>query len=224
MLDESKRGTGGAVCNLAAPDAAGAGEGCARAWMDANLRMNDILTVGTHNSYKQTISEPIMEIVRRASPEGWLGLDYTHRPLLEQLNDGARAIELDIYYDPQGGLYAHPAGMRITHQEIAPEYVEAMSKPGFKVQHIQDIDFRSSVYTYVEGLQIIRSWSLEHPDHAPILITMNTSEGPSRMPGGALAPPFDVTAYDALDAEIASVFPPNAIVTPDRLRGLSDPA
>jgi hypothetical protein len=207
------------VCDLNAPDAASAGPGGARVWMDHNLRMNDIMTIGTHNSYKQTISEPIMQIVKRAAPEGWVGLDYTHPPLLEQLEDGARAIELDIYHDPDGGLYAQPAGMRLTHQEIDPAYIAAMSHPGMKVQHIQDIDFRSSVLTYVEGLQIIRAWSLARPDHVPILITMNTSDGPSRMPTGAEAPPFDEAAYDALDAEIASVFPPGAVITPDIVRG-----
>ena len=51
-----------------------------------------------------------------------------------------------------------------------------MSRPGFKVMHIQDVDFRSSCATFVEGLQIIRDWSLAHPDHTPILITMNTND------------------------------------------------
>jgi hypothetical protein len=207
------------MCDLNAPDAASAGPGGARAWMDHNLRMNDIMTIGTHNSYKQAISEPIMEIVRRAAAKTWIGLDYAHPPLLEQLDDGARAIELDIYHDPDGGLYAQPAGMRLTHQEISPGYIAAMSRPGMKVQHIQDIDFVSSVLTYVEGLSIMRAWSLAHPDHVPILITMNTSDGASRMPTGAEAPLFDEEAYDVLDAEIASVFPAGAVITPDSVRG-----
>jgi Phosphoinositide phospholipase C, Ca2+-dependent len=207
-----------AKCDLNALDAASAGEGCARAWMDHNLRMTDILTVGTHNSYHQAISEPIMQIVRRAAPDTWGGLDYAHPPLTEQLDDGARALELDIYHDPQGGHYARPAGMVITHQEISPDYIEAMSKPGLKVMHIQDIDFRSSVVTYVQGLQEIRTWSLAHPDHTPILLTMNTSDGKTRMPGGADGVLFDEAAYDGLDAEIASVFPPGAVITPDIVR------
>jgi hypothetical protein len=208
-----------ANCDLDAPDAASAGPGCARAWMDHNLRMTDILTVGTHNSYHQAISDPIMEMIRRAAPQAWEGLDYAHPPLTEQLDDGARALELDIYYDPEGGRYAHPAGMTLTRQEISPAYVEAMSKPGLKVIHIQDIDFRSSVYTYVQGLQEIRAWSLAHPDHTPILLTMNTSDGKSRVPGGTDGLPFDEAAYDVLDAEIASVFPPGGVITPDVVRG-----
>jgi hypothetical protein len=186
--------------------------------MDHNLRMTDILTVGTHNSYHQAISEPIMEMIRRAAPDSWGGLDYAHPTLTEQLDDGARALELDIYHDPEGGRYARPAGMTLTRQEISPAYVEAMSKPGLKVMHIQDIDFRSSVYTYVQGLQEIRAWSLAHPDHTPILLTMNTSDGKSRVPGGADGLMFDEAAYDGLDAEIASVFPHGAVITPDVVR------
>jgi hypothetical protein len=190
-----------------------------RAWLDANLRMNDILTVGTHNSYHQALSEPIMAMVRRAAPHAWEGLDYAHRPLTEQLDDGARALELDIYHDPEGGRYARPAAMAVTHQAISPSYIAAMSKPGMKVIHIQDIDFRSSVFTYVQGLEEIRAWSLAHPDHVPILLTMNTSDGKTRVRGGVDGLPFDEAAYDALDAEICSVFPQGAVITPDIVRG-----
>jgi hypothetical protein len=191
-----------------------------RAWLDANLRMNDILTVGTHNSYKQAISEPILELLRGGSPDGrWQALDYSHPPLTDQLDDGARALELDVFYDPDGGRYAHPAGMLRTNQPIPTEYVSAMSKPGFKVIHIQDLDFRSSVPTLVEGLTVIRDWSDGHPDHVPILITMNTSDGPRRMRSGVDGLPFTTEAYDALDAEVASVFPPDKLIRPDDIRG-----
>ena len=65
-----------------------------------------------------------------------------------------------------------------------PAYVAAMSKPGFKVLHIQDIDFHSSCLTFVECLTIIRDWSRAHPRHVPILITMNTNDEKTRAPGG----------------------------------------
>ena len=208
-----------ADCDLNAPDAASAGPGCARAWMDHNLRMNDIMTVGTHNSYKQAISEPIMAMIRGVAPERWKDLDYEHPPLTEQLDDGARGLELDVMHDPEGGRFARPAGMTLTQQPISPDYVAGMSRPGLKVLHIQDVDFRSSCLTFIEGLQAIRAWSRGHRDHTPILITMNTSDGRSRTPGGVDALPFDTAAYDALDAEIASVFPPDELITPDLVRG-----
>jgi hypothetical protein len=212
-------GADDAACDLGAPDAARAGPGCARAWMDHNLRMNDILTVGTHNSYKLAICEPIMALVRSAAPQGWQSLDYQHLPLADQLDDGARQLELDVYYDPEGGRFAHPAGMTLTGQAVSPDYVAAMSRPGLKVMHIQDIDFRSTCLTFVEALTTIRDWSLAHPGHVPILITMNTYDGRSRVPGGVDALPFDAAACDALDAEIASVFRVEQLITPDRVRG-----
>jgi hypothetical protein len=207
------------ACDLHASDAAKAGPGCARAWMDRNLRLNDILTIGTHNSYKQAISEPIMALVRGAAPKAWTALDYHHPPLVDQLDDGARALELDLAYDPEGGRFAHPAGMTLTKQPISPDYVTAMSQPGFKVLHIQDIDFRTSCPTFVECLKIIRAWSLAHPSHTPILITMNTNDDKSRVPGGTDELAFDEKAYDALDAEIASVFPRRDLITPDQIQG-----
>src|SRR5581483_6263387 len=79
-------GSAHAACNLAASDAASAGAGCAEAWMDTNLRLNDILTVGTHNSYKQAIPEKIMKLVRMGSSKDAQGLDYAHAPLKQQLD------------------------------------------------------------------------------------------------------------------------------------------
>ena len=40
---------------------------CGRAWMDKNLRLNDIVTVGTHNSYKMAIPDKIMALIRMTS-------------------------------------------------------------------------------------------------------------------------------------------------------------
>jgi hypothetical protein len=207
-----------AACDLAAPDAAKAGPGCARAWMDHNLRLNDILVVGTHNSYHLR-SPVLMTLIKRFAPKGWQGLDYAHPPLAEQLDDGMRALELDLVYDPAGGRFAHPAGLRLAGLPQDPGYVAAMSAPGFKVLHIQDVDFHSNCLTFVACLTIIRDWSRAHPDHAPILITMNTNDEKSRAPGGVDELPFTTAAYDALDAEIRSVFSAAELITPDDVRG-----
>ena len=206
-------------CHLAAPDAARAGRGCAQAWMDANLRLNDILTMGTHNSYKQAIAPPLMALVKAAAPKDWQGLDYHHPPLAEQLDDGARALELDVAYDPAGGRFAHPAGLTLIGKTPEADYLAAMSRPGFKVLHIQDVDFASSCLAFVDCLRAIRAWSLAHPRHTPILITMNTNDERTRVPGGVNELPFDTAAFDALDAEIAQVFPRDEMITPDGVRG-----
>jgi Phosphoinositide phospholipase C, Ca2+-dependent len=207
-----------AACDLQAPDAAKAGPGCARAWMDANLHLNDILVVGTHNSYHLR-SPVLMTLIKTFAPKGWQGLDYAHPPLAQQLDDGMRALELDLVYDPQGGRYAHPAGLKLERLPEDPTYVETMSRPGFKVMHIQDVDFHANCLTFVACLTIIRDWSRSHPDHVPILITMNTNDEKTHAPGGVDELPFTTQAYDALDAEIRSVFSAKELVTPDDVRG-----
>ena len=208
-----------ADCNLNAADAAAAGPDCARAWMDKNLHLNDIVTVGTHNSYKSAIPDKIMALVRMGGHERAQGLDYSHLPLADQLNDGARAIEIDVVYDPQGGLYAHPLGARMTGLPVPDDYVAAMSKPGFKVLHVQDFDFHTVCLTFIECLQELKDWSKAHPDHVPILVTMNAKDDSIALPGTVTPLKFDTAAFDAWDAEIRSVFTADELVTPDDVQG-----
>ena len=60
-----------------------------------------------------------------------------------------------------------------------------MAKPGFKVMHVQDIDFRSSCLTFVDCLRVIKAWSDAHPDHSPILITLNAKDDKSPRPAAS---------------------------------------
>jgi len=138
--------------------------------------------------------------------------------LSEQLDGGARAIELDVAYDPNGGLFAHPLGAALTGTPPPADYTEAMSKPGFKVLHAQDFDYRASCPIFVDCLRIIKDWSAAHPNHVPILITLNAKDD-SPLPQGTQALKFDTAAFDALDAEIASVFRNGEVITPDEVRG-----
>lgn len=208
----------GAACTLKAPDVAHAGAGCARAWMDANLKLNDLQTVGTHNSYKQFITPKLYALVLKASPRA-IELDYGHPTLTDELNDGARGLEIDVAYDPKGGLYAHPLGPKMSGEPVAADFEARMAKPGYKVLHIQDIDFRSSCLTFVECLTLIRDWSRAHPGHAPISITMNAKDGKSPVPGGTASLDYDEAAFDAWDAEIRQVFKPGEVITPDGVQG-----
>ena len=212
-------GSAQAACRMLAADAAHAGPGCAQAWMDANLHLNDILTVGVHNSYHRVADPEVLALIKSAKPRTWMGLDYDHDGQAALLDDGARALELDLVYDPNGGRFAHPAGAKLTGLPEDPAYVAAMSAPGLKVLHIQDIDYRSNCLTFVACLKIIRAWSDAHPRHTPILITMNTNDEPSKVPGGVDELPFDARAYDAVDAEILSVFPRERLITPDQVQG-----
>lgn len=207
------------ACNPAAADlGAAGGDACARPWMDQTLRLNDLTTVGTHNSYKLAIPEDELQAMVAANPAA-VGLDYGHRSLADQLNAGARQLEIDVLNDPQGGRYAHPRSVFGGAASVSPAFVQAMSQPGLKVLHMPDVDYRSSCLTFVACLQQIRDWSQAHPDHAPILILLNAKTGAASLPGGVAPLNFDAAAWDALDAEIRSVFDAGHLITPDQVRG-----
>jgi hypothetical protein len=185
----------------------------------ADLRMTDLTAVGTHNSYKLAVPPAEMAAMVAARGQPVLGLDYAHRPLAEQLDAGARQLEIDVVADPQGGRYAKPLTALGGGTVLAPDVAAALAKPGFKVLHMPDVDFRSSCPTFVACLGQVKAWSKAHPDHAPILILLNAKEGQASLPGGVTPLAFDEKTFDALDAEIRSVFAEAELVTPDQVRG-----
>jgi hypothetical protein len=95
-----------------------------------------------------------------------------------------------------------------------------MDKPGFKVMHMQDIDYRSNCEPFTACLKEVRQWSHAHPKHIPVFILVETKEGKPR-PGVQMTVPesFTESTFDALDAEIRSVFPAKELITPDDVRG-----
>ena len=78
-VPDSHRSHADTLCDLAAAQAP-RDEMCARAWMDENLRVNDLLSVGTHNSYKAAIPDAEMTQLRARSTSAATVLDYSHRP------------------------------------------------------------------------------------------------------------------------------------------------
>jgi hypothetical protein len=96
-----------------------------------------------------------------------------------------------------------------------------MLKPGFKVLHVQDIDYVSNCQPFVACLREIRTWSLAHPRHVPIFILVETKTQPPipAVPHMAAPEAFSGEVLDALDAEIRSVFRPNEMISPDQVRG-----
>ncbi len=202
-------------CDLAAIDAAHAGAGCERAWIDHNLKLNDLVAVGTHNSYKLALPDAVLAMMRAAAPDRVNEIDYQHRPLSEQLDAGARQIEIDVYSDPLGGRFLHPAALRAAGVTLDPARLAALAEPGFKVMHVQDLDVLSACVTLRDCLGVVRRWSIAHPDHAPIMLMFNAKSDASPVPGGVAALPFDTAAFDALDAEIRAVFPASSLITPD---------
>ncbi len=189
------------------------------------LRLNQIQVIGTHNSYHAGIAPHAAKLWQEKNPQGFNGLDYSHRSLTAQFDSGVRQIELDVFADSKGGRYAHPNGpllVAAAHLPPDPPFDPdgVMLKPGFKVMHIQDLDYRSTCQPFVACLEEVRRWSLAHLHHIPIFILVETKQGKAHPPDQTTVPePFTAATFDALDAEIRGVFPPRELVTPDDVRG-----
>ena len=219
QFSDSQAATPMPVCNLAAADAMQAGAGCRRAWQDANIRISDLQLVGTAESYKQEPSPAMMSLIRMGGKKDAEALDFGQAPITAQLDTGARALQFDIANDPKGGLFKNPAGASMAGELLDADYVAAMSRPGFKVIHVLDVDFRSSCTSLKDCLTEVAAWSRAHKDHMPIVIALRTNDTKTPMPGATHPLPFDAAAFAALDKEVLSVFQPGEIITPDMVQG-----
>jgi len=192
---------------------------------DKVVRVNQIQVIGSHNSYHAGFAPSERKYLEMKNPKALRALDYHHAPLGDQLSGGVRQVEIDIFADPKGGRFAHPGIVQRVAEAGLPadpdfDPQHEMDKPGFKVMHVQDLDERSTCHTFVACLTAIHSWSKQHPGHLPIFILVETKEGtPQEMPYAVKAEPFTPALFDALDAEIRSVFRPGEMITPDEVRG-----
>jgi len=192
---------------------------------DNAIRINQIQVIGSHNSYHAGIAPSESKLFQEKNLKLYQAFEYRHRPLDQQLNSGIRQIELDIYADSTGGHYAHPGGpVAVAAAGLPADPVfdpqGLMSKPGFKVMHVQDLDYRSTCQPFIACLEIVRTWSKAHPSHVPIYILIETKQ--TDLPPQYHALPtekFTLSTFDALDAEIHSVFAPDEMITPDQVRG-----
>ncbi|MBA2589382.1 MAG: hypothetical protein H0U98_12250 [Alphaproteobacteria bacterium] len=206
-------------CDLAAKDVRLAGIGCAAAWFDANLRLNEFQAVGTAESYKLQPSKEMMSLIKMGSDADAQALDYDQPPIAAQLAAGARSLEFDVAYDPKGGLYKYPAGASMAGELVADNYIAAMATPGFKVIHILDIDFNSSCVRLTDCLKAVADWSHANPRHLPLIIALRSNDERTPMPGATKPYKFDAAAFDALDAEIRAAFKPEEMITPQMVQG-----
>ena len=92
-----------------------------------------------------------------------------------------------------------------------------LRRPGLKVLHVPDVDFRTTVLTLVQALRQVREWSLQHPHHFPIMIMIEIKGGSGGR--GSTTIPFDGQQMDTIDAEILSVFDDKHVLKPDDVRG-----
>ena len=187
---------------------------------DRCVALNEIQALGSHNSYHvQPRPALLAALLNLASAfEAW---EYTHLPLDQQFaSQGVRQIELDVFADPIGGLFARRGGL-VAIGEDPESHLPALAAPGLKVLHIQDLDFESTCLTFVDCLRTVKAWSDAHPDHLPIMILVEAKDDviPDPFAYGFATPlPIDAAMLDAIDAEIRSVFPPRQLLTPDRVR------
>jgi hypothetical protein len=191
---------------------------------DDDIRINQIQVIGTHNSYHVAPHANVQGFFGAKGRDAAKALDYTHRPLAEQFSNlGIRQIELDVFADPQGGHYARPGARMILkglRKNPGPDPNEGgkLERPGFKVFHIQDIDYLTTATTFNDALQQVHRWSSAHRDHLPILVLVELKDEPiAALPTKPV--PFDKTELDGIDAEIRSVFSPSEFISPDDLRG-----
>ncbi len=198
-----------------------------------DLHVNQIQVIASHNSYHLRTDKAVLRFIKNLYHMGLLPrdlnpdeLDYSHVPLTEQFDKyGIRGIELDVYYDPKGGLYYYRrtrgwVGLRSASR------IEALKKPGYKMMHIPDVDYNSTNLTFKDGLAEVKRWSEAHPTHLPLFINVEVKQDAvgnhvPQLRRFAKALPFDSAAADALDAEVKDIFGADlkGVITPDRLRG-----
>jgi len=193
---------------------------------------NTFQVIGTHNSYRIKTYEPIfnlLSLVISLLPEGivpenldprqeW---DYTHLPFVEQFDTYlVRSLEIDIYYDPEGGLYANRLGNAIVGKPVASRE-PALNEPGLKVMHIPHLDYLTHYLTFKQSLNEILNWSNANPTHFPITVMIELKEYGDQPIISDLVLPFTEEAKQEIANEILSVFPENKLITPKDLRTLS---
>jgi hypothetical protein len=189
--------------------------------LDEVIRMNHIQVVGTHNSYHRRLPRAAFERLHAFSATLAASVDYDHPPLDAQLEAGIRQLEIDVFADPDGGLFASRAANPLAGLPKETG-IAALERPGFKVLHIQEIDYDSTCLTLVVCLRVVKRWSDANPRHLPVMVLIEAKDSPIADPlrlGFVTPVPIRERELDALDAEIRSVFTVDDLITPDAVRG-----
>jgi hypothetical protein len=205
-----------AMAALAAACSSGGGKDGAA---DRSPRLNQVQILATHNSYHQEPPKAVLDAVAPIDAALPPTIEYHHPSLAKQLDEGVRGLELDVLADPDGGRYSHPKAVGLLH---VPPPSSQLSERGFKVLHIQELDYGSSCTTFVRCLRAVRSWSEAHPSHVPLVIQIEAKDDPVPDPlhlGFVQPLPIDGAAFRALEGEIRSVFPTRDLLRPIDVQG-----
>ncbi|GAB2670890.1 phosphatidylinositol-specific phospholipase C1-like protein [Gordonia jinhuaensis] len=193
------------------------------------LRLNQTQFIATHNScHRIPVPDERFPWLLGADLDSYR---YDHLPFARQLGEqNVRGLELDLYPDPDGGRYRRPLARRWRGRgEIGDP---ALARPGIKVMHGPDEDYRTVRAGLVGALEDIVGWSAAHPHHVPLVIQLELKRGwPfSRLVGGVGVPSWSApggsastgahaaaTALDELDDTLRAVAGDRLLV-PDDLR------
>ncbi|MCC7076994.1 MAG: hypothetical protein IT198_07710 [Acidimicrobiia bacterium] len=110
--------------------------------------------------------------------------------------------------------YGHaPLPVQLGFEGVRAVELDVHARPGgtFRVLHIPVVDERSTCETLVACLAELEAWSDANPMHAPIFVQIEPKDDLSSVKVS--------DHYDALDATIRSVLPPEKLITPDDVRG-----
>jgi|TARA_B100001971_G_C18199616_1_gene543714 hypothetical protein len=190
------------------------------------LKLNEIQVIGSHNSYHIAPSEGMLALIGSFMQDLATSIDYTHLPLEEQFTTyGIRQIELDVYPDPEGGLFANRLGNAFLGEPVASG-IAALDSPGYKILHFPDVDFETHYITFRDALRTVKQWSEANPLHLPILILVEVKDEGigdliSILNGFTDPLPIDAAMLDDLDEEIRDVLGEELqkVITPDYVRG-----
>lgn len=208
------------------------------------LPINQLQLLGSHNSYHKYPDPYIMGFMYQNGqllppafdPDGW---DYEHLPLPVQFDEyGIRSIELDVFDDPNGGLFYFRYGKAVVmgNQQAGYSNVPELAAPGLKMMHYPDLDYNVNYYTFKQALVAVKNWSDAHPTHLPMMILVEPKEdnphvelaGLAQLPPPYTVPnyftntiPFTSTNIGRIDQEIKDVFGAELgkVITPDEVRG-----
>ena len=195
--------------------------------MDINdLKLNQIQVIGSHNSYRIRPIEDMFDLLMVLNSELAAQLDYNHPSFDVQFSHhGIRQIEIDVYHDPDGGLFYYRKGNFFFGLPEASD-IQKLLDPGLKVLHVPDIDYRTNYITFKDALTAVKVWSNANTTHIPIFILVEAKEEGITNIYPSLTfftqpVPFNGDALDAIDADIRSVFGNdlNKVITPDDVRG-----
>lgn len=191
--------------------------------------INRFQVIASHNSYRKRTWQPLWNLINLGTailPDGLIPeyidpsiqWDYHHEPLPTQFNQyGVRGVELDLYNDPQGGLYANQLGRAIAGQSIASGDPD-LDEPGIKIMHIAHFDWETHYTTFRQSLEAMRDWSQRNPGHFPVYVHMELKDQSFPVDIPALVQPFNDDNVGVIAEEIREVMPSEMLMTPEEMR------